>query len=123
MPPRGERLREGFTVAIAGAPNVGKSTLLNRLAERDVAIVSPIPGTTRDAIEVALDLAGVPVVLVDTAGVRETGDPVEAEGVRRARARADGGRSRVVARRRFPRRARLPKIFRATPGRFARRPI
>jgi tRNA modification GTPase len=85
---RGERLREGFTVAIAGAPNVGKSTLVNRLAERDVAIVSAIPGTTRDAIEVALDLAGVPVVLVDTAGVRETGDPVEAEGVRRARARA-----------------------------------
>jgi len=85
---RGERLREGFTVAIAGAPNVGKSTLLNRLAEREAAIVSPIPGTTRDAIEVALDLAGVPVVLVDTAGMRESDDPVEAEGVRRARARA-----------------------------------
>jgi tRNA modification GTPase len=85
---RGERLREGFTVAIAGAPNVGKSTLLNKLAEREVAIVSPTPGTTRDAIEVALDLAGVPVVLIDTAGMRETGDPVEAEGVRRARARA-----------------------------------
>jgi tRNA modification GTPase len=86
--PRGERLREGFTVAITGAPNVGKSTLLNRLAERDVVIVSPIPGTTRDAIEVALDLKGVPVVLVDTAGMRETSDPVEVEGVRRARARA-----------------------------------
>jgi tRNA modification GTPase len=86
--PRGERLREGFTVAIAGAPNAGKSTLLNRLAEREVAIVSPFPGTTRDAIEVALDLAGVPVVLVDTAGMRETSDPVEVEGVRRARARA-----------------------------------
>jgi tRNA modification GTPase len=86
---RGERLREGFTVAIAGAPNVGKSTLLNRLAEREVAIVSSVPGTTRDAIEVALDLAGVPVVLVDTAGMRETHDPVEAEGVRRARARAE----------------------------------
>jgi tRNA modification GTPase len=85
--PRGERLREGFTVAIAGAPNVGKSTLLNRLAEREVAIVSPIPGTTRDAIEVALDLRGVPVVLIDTAGMRETSDPVEVEGVRRARAR------------------------------------
>jgi tRNA modification GTPase len=85
---RGERLRDGFTVAITGAPNVGKSTLLNRLAEREVAIVSPIPGTTRDAIEVALDLKGVPVVLVDTAGMRETHDPVEAEGVRRARARA-----------------------------------
>lgn len=86
---RGERLREGFTVAITGAPNVGKSTLLNKLAEREVAIVSPIPGTTRDAIEVALDLKGVPVVLVDTAGMRETHDPVEAEGVRRARARAE----------------------------------
>ena len=86
--PRGERLREGFVVAIAGPPNVGKSTLLNRLAERDVAIVSAIPGTTRDAIEVALDLKGVPVVLVDTAGVRETKDPIEAEGVKRALARA-----------------------------------
>ena len=85
---RGERLREGFTVAIAGSPNVGKSTLLNRLAERDVAIVSSIPGTTRDVIEVALDLKGVPVVLIDTAGVRETQDPIEAEGVRRALARA-----------------------------------
>jgi tRNA modification GTPase len=86
--PRGERLREGFTVAIAGPPNVGKSTLLNRLAERDVAIVSPAPGTTRDVIEVALDLKGVPVVLIDTAGVRQTRDPIEAEGVRRALARA-----------------------------------
>jgi tRNA modification GTPase len=86
---RGERLRDGFVVAIAGAPNVGKSTLLNRLAERDVAIVSAIPGTTRDAIEVALDLNGVPVILVDTAGVRDTVDAVEAEGVRRARARAE----------------------------------
>jgi tRNA modification GTPase len=86
--PRGERLREGFTVAIAGAPNVGKSTLLNRLAEREVAIVSPIPGTTRDVIEVALDLKGVPVNLIDTAGIREAKDPVEAEGVRRAQARA-----------------------------------
>ena len=86
--PRGERLREGFVVAIAGPPNVGKSTLLNRLAERDVAIVSAIPGTTRDAIEVALDLKGVPVVLVDTAGVRETRDPIEFEGVKRALARA-----------------------------------
>jgi tRNA modification GTPase len=85
---RGERLREGFVVALAGPPNVGKSTLLNRLAQRDVAIVSDIPGTTRDPIEVALDLGGVPVVLVDTAGVRETSDVVEAEGVRRALARA-----------------------------------
>lgn len=86
---RGERLREGFSVAIAGAPNAGKSTLLNALAQRDVAIVSDIPGTTRDVIEVALDLSGVPVVLIDTAGIRETIDPVEQEGVRRAVARAE----------------------------------
>lgn len=86
---RGERLREGFSVAIVGAPNAGKSTLLNALAQRDAAIVSDIPGTTRDLIEVALDLAGVPVVLIDTAGIRETSDPVEIEGVKRARARAE----------------------------------
>ena len=86
---RGERLRDGFMVALAGPPNVGKSTLLNRLARREVAIVTAIPGTTRDPIEVALDLAGVPVVLVDTAGVRESADPIEAEGVRRACARAE----------------------------------
>jgi tRNA modification GTPase len=86
---RGERLREGFSVAIAGAPNAGKSTLLNALAQRDVAIVSDIPGTTRDVIEVALDLNGVPVVLIDTAGIRETNDSIEREGVRRAMARAE----------------------------------
>jgi tRNA modification GTPase len=85
---RGERLRDGLVVAIAGPPNVGKSTLLNRLARRDVAIVSPYPGTTRDILEVHLDLAGYPVVLLDMAGVRDTQDPVEQEGVRRARARA-----------------------------------
>jgi tRNA modification GTPase len=86
---RGERLREGFYVAIVGAPNAGKSTLLNALAQRDVAIVSDIAGTTRDIIEVSLDLNGVPVVLVDTAGIRETTDPVEQEGVRRAKERAE----------------------------------
>jgi tRNA modification GTPase len=86
---RGERLREGFVVAIAGPPNAGKSTLLNRLARREAAIVTDIPGTTRDLIEVSLDLNGVPVILVDTAGVRETSDPVELEGVRRALARAE----------------------------------
>jgi tRNA modification GTPase len=86
--PRGERLREGFVVAIAGPPNVGKSTLMNRLAQREVAIVSAKPGTTRDPIEVALDLNGVPVILVDTAGVREAADEIEAEGVHRALARA-----------------------------------
>ncbi len=85
---RGERLREGLLVAIAGPPNAGKSTLLNRLARREAAIVSPYPGTTRDVIEVHLDLAGYPVTLLDTAGIRDGGDPVEQEGVRRARARA-----------------------------------
>lgn len=83
-----ERLREGLTVAIAGPPNAGKSTLLNRLARRDAAIVSPHAGTTRDIIEVHLDLDGYPVTLIDTAGVRDTQDPVEQEGVRRARDRA-----------------------------------
>jgi tRNA modification GTPase len=86
---RSERLREGLVVAIAGPPNAGKSTLLNRLANRDAAIVSPHAGTTRDVIEVHLDLAGYPFVLIDTAGIRESDDPVEQEGVRRARARAE----------------------------------
>src|SRR3954470_2574551 len=85
---RGERLREGLTVAIAGPPNAGKSSLLNRLARREAAIVSPYAGTTRDVIEVHLDLGGYPVTLLDTAGVRESDDPVEQEGVRRAQARA-----------------------------------
>jgi tRNA modification GTPase len=87
---RGERLREGLVVAIAGPPNAGKSTLLNRIAKRDAAIVSPYAGTTRDVIEVHLDLAGLPVTLLDTAGIRETDDPVEREGVMRARMRAEG---------------------------------
>jgi tRNA modification GTPase len=86
---RGQKLREGLFVAITGAPNVGKSTLINALAERDVAIVSPLPGTTRDALETRVVLGGVPVTLVDTAGLRETTDSVEAEGVRRALARAE----------------------------------
>ncbi|BBO01668.1 MULTISPECIES: tRNA uridine-5-carboxymethylaminomethyl(34) synthesis GTPase MnmE [Bradyrhizobium] len=84
-----ERLREGLVVAIAGEPNVGKSTLMNQLARREVAIVSPHAGTTRDVIEVQLDLDGYPVTVIDTAGIRETDDPVEQEGVRRARARAE----------------------------------
>jgi tRNA modification GTPase len=83
-----ERLRDGLTVAIAGPPNAGKSTLLNRLARREAAIVSPHAGTTRDVIEVHLDLEGYPLTLIDTAGIRETSDPIEQEGVRRARARA-----------------------------------
>jgi tRNA modification GTPase len=85
---RGERLRDGLVVALAGPPNVGKSTLMNQLARREVAIVSPHAGTTRDIIEAQLDLDGYPVTLIDTAGIREADDPVEQEGVRRARARA-----------------------------------
>jgi len=84
---RGARVRDGLVVAVSGPPNVGKSSLVNALARRDVAIVAPSAGTTRDALEVVLEIAGVPVTLVDTAGLRETDDPVEAEGVRRARAR------------------------------------
>jgi tRNA modification GTPase len=85
---RSERLREGLVVAIAGPPNVGKSTLMNQLARREVAIVSPHAGTTRDLIEVQLDLDGYPLTVIDTAGIREAEDPVEQEGVRRARRRA-----------------------------------
>ena len=85
---RGEKLRQGLVVTIAGAPNVGKSTLLNALAGREVAIVSPYAGTTRDALEVELELQGQPVRLIDTAGLRETEDPIEREGIVRARARA-----------------------------------
>jgi len=87
---RGERLRDGITIAILGAPNAGKSTLLNALAQRDVAIVTDIAGTTRDVLEVHLDLGGYPITLLDTAGLRETENIVEAEGIRRARERAAG---------------------------------
>ncbi len=87
---RGEQLREGLVVAIAGPPNAGKSTLFNRLARREAAIVSPYAGTTRDIIEVHLDLDGYPVTLLDTAGIRDSAEPVEQEGVRRARERAAG---------------------------------
>jgi tRNA modification GTPase len=85
---RGERLRAGLTVAVVGPPNAGKSSLINRLAQRDVAIVTPEPGTTRDVLEVHLDLGGYPVTLLDTAGLREPQGGAEAEGVRRARSRA-----------------------------------
>jgi tRNA modification GTPase len=85
---RGERLRDGLSVAILGPPNAGKSSLLNALARRDAAITSATAGTTRDVIEVHLDLGGYPAVLADTAGLRDSGDAIEAEGVRRARARA-----------------------------------
>jgi len=83
----GELLRDGFKVVIAGAPNAGKSSLLNAFAKRDAAIVSEEAGTTRDVIEVHLDFGGVPVMLIDTAGLREAEGTIEAEGVRRALAR------------------------------------
>jgi tRNA modification GTPase len=93
---RAERLREGVAVAILGAPNAGKSSLLNALAGREAAIVSSRAGTTRDVVEVALDLDGVPVLLADTAGLRETADEIEAEGVRRALARAEAADLRLA---------------------------
>lgn len=91
-----ERIRDGFEVAILGAPNSGKSTLLNRLAGREAAITSEVAGTTRDVIEVRMDLGGLPVTILDTAGLRETGDTVEAIGIERALARAAAADLRVV---------------------------
>jgi len=88
---RGESLREGLRLTILGPPNAGKSSLINALARRDVAIVSDIPGTTRDVVEARLDLGGYLLTVADTAGVRRTGDAVEAEGVRRALSHAAGG--------------------------------
>jgi tRNA modification GTPase len=93
---RGERLRDGIAVAILGPPNAGKSSLMNALARREVAITSAIAGTTRDVIEVALDLKGYPVVLADTAGLRTARDAIEEEGVRRARARAASADLKLV---------------------------
>ncbi len=93
---RGERLRDGVSIAIVGPPNAGKSSLLNLVARRDAAIVSTIAGTTRDVIEVHLDLDGYPVTIADTAGLRDSGDPIELEGVRRARARADDADLRLL---------------------------
>jgi tRNA modification GTPase len=92
---RGERLRDGIAVAILGPPNAGKSSLLNQLARREAAITSPYAGTTRDVIEVAIDLAGYPVVLADTAGLRDSADPVEEVGLRRALARAEAAELRL----------------------------
>lgn len=93
---RGERLRGGFGIAVVGPPNAGKSSLLNALARRDAAIVTPVAGTTRDVIEVQLDLGGYPVLIADTAGLRDSTDPVEREGVRRARARAGSADLRIA---------------------------
>jgi tRNA modification GTPase len=88
---RGESLREGLRLTILGPPNAGKSSLINALARRDVAIVSEVPGTTRDVIEVRLNLGGYLLYVADTAGVRQTHDAIEAEGVRRALSHAAGG--------------------------------
>lgn len=93
---RGEILREGLHVAVIGPPNAGKSSLINALAQRDVAIVSDVPGTTRDIIEVRLDLGGYPVILADTAGLREPDNAIEREGVRRARVRAEAADLRLM---------------------------
>ncbi|KGM34203.1 tRNA uridine-5-carboxymethylaminomethyl(34) synthesis GTPase MnmE [Inquilinus limosus] len=95
---RGERLREGVHIAILGPVNAGKSSLLNALARRDAAIVSDRPGTTRDVVEVALDLRGFPVVLADTAGLRDTADEIETEGIRRTHRRAAEADLRLVIR-------------------------
>lgn len=88
-------VREGFRVAILGPPNAGKSSLMNRLARREAAIVSPVAGTTRDVVEVRLVLAGYPVWVADTAGLREASDAIEAEGVKRALARAEEADLRI----------------------------
>ncbi|WP_208347144.1 tRNA uridine-5-carboxymethylaminomethyl(34) synthesis GTPase MnmE [Pseudaestuariivita rosea] len=90
-----ERIRSGFEVAIVGRPNVGKSTLLNALARRDAAITSHIPGTTRDIVEVQMDLNGLPVTVIDTAGLRETADEIETIGIDRAKRRASDADLRV----------------------------
>ncbi len=92
---RGQRVRDGVRVALVGAPNAGKSSLINALAGRDAAIVTATPGTTRDVIEVPMTVSGYRVLLADMAGVRETADPIEAEGVRRARAWAEGADLRL----------------------------
>lgn len=84
-----ERIRRGFRVALCGPPNAGKSSLLNTLARRDVAIVSPVAGTTRDIIEVHLDLGGYPVIVLDTAGIRDSSDTIERQGIQRARSAAE----------------------------------
>jgi tRNA modification GTPase len=91
----GERIRDGFRIALTGSPNVGKSSLLNALAKRDVAIVSDVAGTTRDVIEVPLDLGGYAAVLIDTAGIRDSDDAIEQEGVRRALGQAAAADLRI----------------------------
>jgi len=103
---RGERVRDGFTIAVIGEPNAGKSSFINHLAKRDAAIVSEIPGTTRDIVEVRLIRAGFVVYVADTAGLREASDVIEAEGVRRALARAESADMRCL----------VADVSRETPG-------
>ena len=88
-------MRDGYRIALIGPPNAGKSSLLNRLSRREAAIVTEIPGTTRDIVEVHLNLGGYPVIVADTAGLRETADRIEAEGVRRALERAENADLRI----------------------------
>ncbi|MBO9501234.1 tRNA uridine-5-carboxymethylaminomethyl(34) synthesis GTPase MnmE [Brevundimonas sp. A19_0] len=92
---RGERIRDGYRIVLIGETNAGKSSLFNALVSREAAIVTPIPGTTRDVLDATLTLGGYAVTLSDTAGLRESDDPVEAEGVRRARARAEAADLRL----------------------------
>lgn len=109
---QGERLRDGVRLAIIGPPNAGKSSLMNALAQRDAAIVSDIAGTTRDVVEVHLNLAGYPLLVADTAGLRETGDTIEQEGVRRAKSWAEGADIKLAV---FDGEA-LPKLDPTTRG-------
>ncbi len=95
-PDHGRRVRDGFYITVLGAPNVGKSSLVNRLSQRDVAIVSEVAGTTRDVVEVHLDLGGFPVIVADTAGLRRSADVIESEGIQRALDRAETADNRVV---------------------------
>ena len=104
-----ERLRDGFEVAIVGAPNVGKSTLLNALAGREAALTSDLAGTTRDVIEVRMDIAGLPVTLLDTAGLREGEDVVEKAGIARARDRAAAADMRIFL-------GQVPEGIESRPG-------
>ena len=97
----GRAVRNGIEIAILGAPNAGKSTLMNQLARRDVVITSPEAGTTRDIVEVTLNLSGLPVTLLDTAGLRDTDNAIEAEGVKRAKARGKSADLRIFVDRPF----------------------
>ncbi|QGR02128.1 tRNA uridine-5-carboxymethylaminomethyl(34) synthesis GTPase MnmE [Ehrlichia ruminantium] len=93
---KGERLRQGIYVTILGEPNSGKSTLFNHLAKRDIAIVSEYAGTTRDVLEAHIDIAGYPIVIIDTAGIRDSSDPIEQEGIKRAKLKAESADFKII---------------------------